>query len=178
MARGQAFSESTGPSARERKHGWHRRLPGRLLGGYWFELCALVLLGVGIFLLVERMKIKTAVYRFLVACVRSLGSALNWLWERILYVSNEVEKSDIVGVILVIVALWMIAHRSRLRAITRHPDMDQLEGCPRCGGELRRVKRTLASRLTGLLLWVSVRCYECAKCTFRHSSWQKRSWNR
>ena len=138
---------------------------------YWFEISVTFLFATGIFLLVERFKIKDLVYGFMVSSLSWIVDGFRWLWGATLSILGSVEKSDIVGVVLLFIATCMIVHRGRLRAIRRHPDMDQLEGCPECDGALERVRRTSRDRIAEFALWINIRRYACTKCTFRHSSW-------
>ncbi len=157
------------------KHHEKKQRPFRSsLKHYWFEISVTAMLATGIFLLVERMQIKGFVYRLLMSLLTSVADGASWLWGKTLNVLSGVEKSDVVGILLVLAAFVMIAHRGRLRAIKRHADLDQSEGCPECDGPLDRVRRTSGDRITEWALWIKIKRYACTKCSFRRSSWQSR----
>jgi hypothetical protein len=151
-----------------------RKTPNELVRGYWIELSAVILLLVGVFLLLERLQIKLAVYKFLVLCVNAIGNAARAIWDWLVHTAFNVEQSDIVGVVLVVVGLSIIVYRTRLRAIAKHPEIDLLEECPECGEELGLLKRTRRVRLAEMLLLVRIRQYRCTNCSFYHSVWQSR----
>ncbi len=139
---------------------------------YWFEITVIGLLGLGIFLLLERLQIKAAVYeqvvRFLGStwtAARSTGRALlNWL--------RDVETSDLVGFGLILVAAGLIVWKLRHRAFKRHP---YISICPDCGADLHRIRCTVSHRAQEILLWLRITHYSCCKCPFRTAVWRKRS---
>ena len=96
------------------------------------------------------------------------------LWKSAASIFQSVENSDLVGIALVLIALGMIAHRLRRRAIQRHPDILLQKECPKCHGDLHRRQRKLLDRLLELILWIRVRRYYCAKCSFRATVWKSR----
>lgn len=155
-------------------HEKQRRSIRSTLKHHWFEISVLVMMAMGIFLLVEQLEIKELIWRGLVSCARSIADGAQWLWGKAVDVVAPVEASDIVGALLLLTAFVMTVHRGRLRAIKRHPDLDQLEGCPDCGGAIERVRRTSGDRFTELVLWINIRRYACTKCSYRHSSWHTR----
>jgi len=125
---------------------------------YQVEIAILSLFGFGIFLLLERLEIKQAIYlwmrRFLILGYRS-GQGI---WRTLL----DIEKSDMVGIGLIVVALYLILLRFRVRISQFFP---QREDCPRCESNLlRRVPRSLMHRALKLVLNVDVRRYECRDC--------------
>jgi hypothetical protein len=138
---------------------------------YWFEFTVVALLGLGIFLLLERLQIKAAVYHFAVrhlsglwASIRSAGrTTLDWL--------HEVETSDLVGFALIITAFVLMFWKLRLRALKRHP---YIANCPECNADMHRIRCKPIHRLLGLLLWIRITHYSCCKCKFRNVVWRKR----
>jgi hypothetical protein len=138
---------------------------------YWFELTVVALLGLGTFLLLERLQIKAVVYRFVVrvaggtwARVRSAGrAALDWF--------HEVETSDLVGFALIITAFILMFWKLRLRALKRHA---HISNCPACGADMHRIRSRPSHRVLELVLWVRVLHYSCCKCPFRTTVWLKR----
>jgi len=144
------------------------------VGKFWFELVALTILSLGIFLLVEHLQIKVLISRALVRWAGIAVDAASSAWAVISSVLTRVERSDLVGIVLVVIALLMIAYSLRLRAIARHPDVPADKECPRCHRDIHRLPRRLLVRVTELLLWIRIRRYGCSKCSFKVSVWTGR----
>lgn len=142
--------------------------PGRVvlfLRSYWFEISAVVLFALGVFLLVERMKIKTFIF-----------DALEWLAHRVnraVSLISEIEKSDIVGIVLILVAIWMMCYSARRTMLRRAPNLDSAEPCPKCGGHLGRRHPGPLQRLLAAVMRVRIKHYACRDCSFRASVWEK-----
>lgn len=167
----EALLEQAGSEDELRERGG---LLSRWIRPYRVELAGLVLLGLGIFLLVERFKIRVAVYNFLVRAVEWVIATAKWLWQAAVHIVYHTEQSDVVGIFLIIVAFMLLGHRWRVRAIARHVEIDSLEGCPRCGDVIRPIRRNFINRCMELLLWIKIQRHACTKCAFRHSTWQSR----
>jgi hypothetical protein len=160
-------------SHRSRRHA-HREPRGpAFFERFWFELLALFLLALGIFLLVERLQIKVILWGWilrLVELIAMIGSAMgHWISQHVI----TIEKSDLVGAGLILVALLMIASRLRARAIVRHPPPALKEECPKCKADMVRAPRRFSHRLLEYALWVRIRRYACSKCSFRAASWHR-----
>lgn len=138
-----------------------------LIRYYRFEIFALFLLLLGVFLLVERLEIKTVIYQ---RCMWLMHHA-NAIWSYFASVIVSVQKSDLVGLFLMLVSIILIAWRVRFRAIQKYKHLDDLAGCPECGQNLRRLAKKRAHRLLELLFRVHIRRYSCEKCTFKASPW-------
>jgi len=144
------------------------------VGRFWFELVALTILSLGIFLLVEDLEIKLLVYGAIVRWVGMVARAAASAGGAISSVLARLKRSNLVGIVLVVIALLMIAYSLRLRAIARHPDVPADKECPRCHREIHRLPRRLLDRATEFLLWIRIRRYGCSKCTFKKSVWTVR----
>jgi len=147
---------------KKRRH--HSRKPKiSFWNEYRFEIIVFSLLAMGIFLLVEKMEIKMTVYRwvktFIIITTRLISDASQTTFQLI----QEVETSDIIGLILILTALFMIYLRIRKRTIYRFATLYE---CPNCGGELRRIHRKISHRILGLLLWTDIKYFSCNKCDF------------
>ena len=157
--------------ARRKRNERKDQKPRSFFDTYWFELTVVVLLGLGTFLLLERLQIKAVVYRFVVRVagnawqhIRSTGrAALDWL--------HEVETSDLVGFALIITACVLMLWKLRLRVIKRHP---HISNCPSCGADMHRIRCTPIHRILELVLWVRITHYSCCKCPFRATVWSKK----
>jgi len=141
---------------------------------YWCELSVVALLGLGIFLILEQLEIKAAVYDFMVRTgggawthIRSAGRAtLGWL--------REVKTSNLVGFTLIVTAFVLMLAKLRFRALKRHP---HISNCPSCGADLHRIHCRPIHRILELILWIRITHYSCCKCPFRAVVWRKKHEN-
>tara|TARA_B100000959_G_scaffold272941_1_gene322876 strand:- start:100 stop:594 length:495 start_codon:yes stop_codon:yes gene_type:complete len=131
---------------------------------YGFEITVVFLLGSGIFLLLERMKIKTYLFNVLLVSINFIKNMVMSILSFGANIVRSIETSDIVGVILILVALGMVAHRTRGRIIRRY---SELNACPQCGEGVHRTHRTLFYRLLAKVLSAKVMLFTCKKCDFR-----------
>ena len=144
------------------------------LEAYWFEFTALSLFALGVFLLVERLEIKVIVWRALVRWTKTTVDAATGLAYSIWDILYDVQKSDLVGVVLILVAALMVLHKVRFRAIERHPRLDRPEECPKCGGDLERIRNSRRDRFLQALLRIRIKLYSCRDCTFRAPVWRRK----
>jgi len=161
-------------SHRRRPSGTSTRHHASFLRRFWFEILALILFGIGVFLLLERLQIKSIAYRALVSSYRATAELFSNVANGATAALERVERSDLVGVVLIVVAIVMLVLGLRRRAIRR--SLPLLEGapCPECGEVLERVRRTLAQRLLQTLFVIRIRPYACRKCSFRATVWSTR----
>lgn len=143
-------------SHRRRNHSWWQE--------YRYEISVVTLLALGIFLLVEKLEIKAFIFHQLRRLILGTGTTISSLANRTFALLQEVETSDIVGIILILIALGMIYYRLRNRYIQRH---GPLRSCLKCGSDMHRIHRRLRHRILGVILWADVRYYSCKKCTFK-----------
>lgn len=146
----------------------HRRRAGRarqFLRTYRFEIVWLVVVAAGIFLIFERLNIRSSVIawlqQILAAAVRGVGR----LDDQMGALLARITLSDLVGLVLIAGALVAILLRVRWRLL-RDPAL-ALVRCPRCSGPIHRVHRHTIDRL--ISLYVPVRRYSCAsaQCGWR-----------
>jgi len=159
-------------SRREQKDRSEKR-PGVIascLGKWWFELVALGLFSSGVLFLVEQLEIRATLFRGLRTFVGVVGNTVSDLWNLI----SSVRKSNLVGIVLILAAAWMVAYRLRGRAIHRYQTLPLEAECPECHEDLHRKERRLIDRLLQLILRVRIRRYACGKCSFRTSVWRAR----
>ena len=141
----------------------------------WFEILAVGLLGLGVFLLVERFKIKSFLAKAFVRLVEVVVESASYVWNSIAQTLDSVEKSDIVGLVLVLLSIGMIVFSLRSRAIRNHPAMyPDTEECPECGDRLDRIHIKRSHQLMETLLRVRIRRYACRKCSFKVSAWKNK----
>ena len=130
------------------------------LKNYNFEIIAIILFGLGVFLLLEKMEIKAYLYKIL---VELLVGTLNFLNAIKRAIAIDIETSDLVGIAFIGVAIILIIIRARQRMINRKSVLDI---CPDCGGTLHRIHRNNFHRVIAKLFLVRIKNYTCKKCSF------------
>ena len=140
---------------------------GGFLYRYRVDIFAISLLAVGIFLLVERLEIKAAIYRPLMRLVQRISD----IGSHVISAVIGLQKSDLVGLILMFVSVVIIVLRMRYRAIKKSEHLDHHAACPKCEGHLQRMPTKVTHRLQEFLFNVRIRRFACDKCRFRDSRW-------
>ena len=130
---------------------------------YDFELIVLGLLLLGFFLLWERWQIKSIAWDFITNAARTSVNLIRDIAVRIGAVISKMETSDLIGIVLILIALILIMNRTRLRIIQSHP---RLSSCSLCEGGLRQTHRKMKHKLLEILLFCKVKRYSCRKCSF------------
>ena len=143
---------------------------------YWAEILAICLFGLGVFLLVEQMKIKIVIWQWLVSLYHSAVAIAKSTLAVIHSLIEHVEVSDMVGICLILAAAVVMTYGLRSRAISRSLPLTDGSGCPEegCEGVVRRSRRNFRDRLTQGILRISVRPYTCRDCSHRAVVWTHR----
>ena len=134
------------------------------------EILALFLFGAGIFLLLERLEIKQVLYGeciWLLSIFRDVAS-------HFVSAATGIKQSNIAGLILIALAVWVMGARFRFRMIQRHPSLDADSPCPNCGVDLTRIHRTRRHRLLQRVFFVRITRCVCKKCEFTATLWAGR----
>lgn len=155
-------------AAQPRSH-HHRHARESLMHRVWrqyrFEIIWLVLVAAGLFLIFEQMDIRKALARWLRTAAAMLLSSATRLNAQVGAFIDRATASDILGYLLILVAIVAIVARLRWR-VMHSPALTTL-CCPKCGGNIHRKHRTTADRFISLS--VPVRRYRCVNSECR---WQ------
>ena len=130
---------------------------------YNFEITVVLLIALGVFLLVEELEIKHYLYEFIKVIFFTIGNFIKLLRDTSIYIIDKFEISDLVGISLILLALFLIANRWRERMIERY---SVLRNCPDCNGDLQRIKRDFNQKRTSLLYFMTVKNYHCKSCNY------------
>ncbi|MGD2147324.1 MAG: hypothetical protein PVH41_11580 [Anaerolineae bacterium] len=122
---------------------------------YAVELIAGFLAFLGVFLLVERMEIRVTILRLLRLGWRAVSGTLEALAGAVVYRVVHITTSDLLGLVLIALAIAVVLWRLRVRLMERYAGRT----CPLCGGNLRRRHRRWSDRVMSLL--VPVNRYRC-----------------
>ena len=131
---------------------------------YSFEIKVIILLASGIFLLIEDLEIKNYIYTFIRFIMFTIGDTIIWLRNNTISLIKQFEGSDIVGISLIIYVLYLIANRWRERIIER---FSELTNCPKCGGDLNRIRKELKHLVMSYIYFLHVKHYHCTACSYK-----------
>ena len=131
---------------------------------YNYEMTAVFLILLGIFLLVENLEIKYYIYLFLQKIFFSLIFVFSKILNSFLIIIKQFETSDIVGVALTLIGFYMLLRIWREREISRN---SYLQNCPECGGNLRRIPRTSRQKVSGVIFGSKIKHYSCNICDYK-----------
>jgi hypothetical protein len=138
---------------------------------YNFEITVIILIALGVFLLVEDLEIKHYIYEFVKVILLSIGDFIKMMRDGTLFIVDIFEVSDMVGISLILFALFLVANRWRERMIERY---SSLSDCPKCGGNLHRIQRNQNQRFTSMIYFVTVKHYHCKACDYKGIKMAKR----
>jgi len=130
---------------------------------YNFEITVVLLIALGVFLLIEEMEIKHYLYEFIKVIFFTIGNFIKFLRDTSIYIIDKFEISDLVGISLILLAIFLIANRWRERMIERY---SVLKNCPDCNGDLQRIKRDFNQKMTGYIYFLTVKNYRCKSCNY------------
>ncbi len=137
---------------------------------YNFEITVIVLFGLGIFLLVEDLEIKHYIAVFIRSILFTIGDLMGFLRDGVIFTVKQLETSDIVGIIFILSAMYLIADRWRERMISRYAGFSE---CPSCGGKLHRIHKNLSQKTLGIFFFLKVKNYKCNSCAFNSIKLEK-----
>jgi len=148
------------PLQQQHHHHHHRHESPlrRFLRAYWFEILWLASVALGIFLIFERMRIRSTLIGWLNRVVTVVLHGAGHLDEHVSAFLARTTVSDAIGYVLILGALLAIFLRLRWRMM-HSPALTVLR-CPRCNSSIHRTHRRPIDRL--ICLFVPVRRYRCA----------------
>jgi hypothetical protein len=130
----------------------------RLPRTYQFEIIGLIVVALGIFLIFERLSIRSSLIAWLRRMAAVTLHGVGHLDQVAAAFLARTTLSDVIGYALVLGALAAILLRVRWRLI--HNPALALLRCPKCSGRIHRVHRDAVDRL--ISFYVPVRRYRCA----------------
>ena len=150
-----------GPRTRKRKKIKESRIS--YYQEYNFEILVLGLFALGFFLLWEKWNIKSIAWGAITRITLSIATFLRNISVRFGEIISGVETSDIIGIVLILIALVLVMNRARNRIIDNHPN---LSSCPKCDTDLRRTHRKTKHKIQSLFLSCKIKRYKCRSCSF------------
>ena len=107
-----------------------------------------------------------AKFRLSLKIIISLGDVLhknNDVYGDSVNIISRIEISDLVGIILIVISIFLVLRRIRIRIIQR---FNKLSDCPECGEDLNRKRRTTNQRILSWILYMKMTNYSCSKCNY------------
>ena len=128
-----------------------------------FEITVLLMFLLGVFLLVENMEISATLFKIIKAGIFFFADFIKSIRNAIYYILNWLELSDMVGVVLILFALYLILIRTRIRLLAKYPKVYE---CPNCDNtnKLKRVQKKLKHRIIQFVLRLRIYYYQCDNC--------------
>tara|TARA_B100000427_G_C15436548_1_gene563222 strand:+ start:628 stop:1113 length:486 start_codon:yes stop_codon:yes gene_type:complete len=130
---------------------------------YNFEITVISMFVLGVFLLVEKMEISQTLFSIIKTIIFIFADTIKAIRNGIYDILYWLELSDLVGVVLILLALFMIGIRTRIRLLSKYYKIDK---CPECnsGNKLKRVQKKLKHRIIHIVLQLRVYYYQCDSC--------------
>jgi len=128
---------------------------------YSFEVTVVIMFLLGIFLLVEKMEISETLFFISKTILFFFADAIKAFRDLLVNILGSVEVSDLVGLVLILFAIFLIAIRWRHRMLINY---QKLTECPDCDNKLKRVPKRIKHRFVGYIFRFRVYFYQCDNC--------------
>ena len=130
---------------------------------YNFEITVFVMFLLGVFLLVEKMEIASTLFRIIKTSIFLFADFIKAIRNLIYDTLRWLELSDLVGVILILFALYLIMLRIRVRLLILYPKIYKCLNCDN-KNKLKRIPKRLKHRIIHFALRLRVYYYQCDAC--------------
>ena len=130
---------------------------------YNFEITVFGMFLLGVFLLVEKMEISQTLFKIIKATIFLFADFIKSIRDSIYDILSWLELSDLVGVILIVFALYLVALRIRVRLLMMYPKVYECQNCDN-QNKLKRIPKRLKHRIIHFVLQLRVYYYQCDEC--------------
>ena len=130
---------------------------------YSFELTVFSMVIFGIFLLVEKMEISQTLFRLIKNVLFFFADLIKAIRDLLVNALTILELSDMVGVVLILFAFYLILIRIRFRLLTIYPKVFECQHC-NSSSKLKRIQKKLKHRIIHFVLRLRVYYYQCQDC--------------
>ena len=130
---------------------------------YNFEITVFAMFVLGVFLLVEKMEISQTLFKFIKTTIFLFADLIKAIRDSIYDTLSWLELSDLVGVVLILFALYLIALRIRVRLLMLYPKIYECQYCDN-KNKLKRIPKKLKHRIIHFALRLRVYYYQCDNC--------------
>ena len=130
---------------------------------YRFEITITSMIILGVFLLIENMEISQTIFVLLKTLIFLFADVIKSIRKLIYDIFYWLEISDLVGVLLILLAGFLVAIRTRVRLLSKYQKINE---CQKCDGQnkLKRIKKKLKHRIIDFILRLRVYYYQCDNC--------------
>ncbi len=132
---------------------------------YRAEIIATIIALIGVFFLFEQYQLKQIIWDVLAGFGISFTDWLLRLSGVLVAFVASITISNVLGLVLIGVAAFIMGRRTRARLIARYKA--SYEACPRCTRALARSHRTWPERLLSRVLFIHIRVYRCTNTDCR-----------
>jgi hypothetical protein len=144
----------------------------RFIKKYMVELLAGGVILFGVFLMVERLEIRVFLLTTLTRVINGILSALESILLRAKNRVAVLTPSDVLGFLLIVLAVGFILWRIRYRF---HTDSRWgITSCPKCSSPLKRVHRSWLDHALGAIILPEARRYRCVSSQCHWSGLRRR----
>ena len=130
---------------------------------YNFEITVFAMFVLGVFLLVEKMEISQTLFKFIKTTIFLFADLIKAFRDSIYDTLSWLELSDLVGVVLILFASYLIALRIRVRLLMLYPKIYECQYCDN-KNKLKRIPKRLKHRIIHFALRLRVYYYQCDNC--------------
>ena len=130
---------------------------------YNFEITVFTMFLLGVFLLVEKMEISQTLFSIAKATIFLFADFIKAIRDSIYNTLRWLELSDLVGVILILFALYLVSLRIRVRLLMLYPKVYECQNCDN-NNKLKRIPKRLKHRIIHFALRLRVYYYQCDDC--------------
>tara|TARA_B100000242_G_scaffold241741_1_gene181861 strand:- start:111 stop:593 length:483 start_codon:yes stop_codon:yes gene_type:complete len=130
---------------------------------YSFELTVFSMVIFGTFLLVENMEISQTLFKLGKSVLYFFADLIKAVRDLLINILNVLEISDMVGVILIVFALYLILIRIRIRLLMNYPKIYTCQHCE-SSSKLKRIQKKLKHRIIHFVLRLRIYYYQCQDC--------------
>ena len=128
-----------------------------------FEITILSMIILGVFLLVEKMELSQTIFLILKTIIFLFADMIKAIRNKIYDILHWLEVSDLVGIILIVFAGFLVTMRTRIRLLSKYQKISE---CPECAekNKLKRIQKKLKHRIINIVLRLRVYYYQCENC--------------
>ena len=131
---------------------------------YKFEFLILFLIFFGLFLLLEDFELKKFIRESFIYIISTFKHLIFYFYRSTLEFFLKIEFSDIIGLVLLFIAFFLVLIRWRNELINKYPSF---EFCLVCKGKSQRIRRKLYIKIFGFFFRLKIRKYQCKDCNLK-----------
>jgi len=128
---------------------------------YNFELTLLFMFSIGVFLIIEDMEISATLFSFFKNLIFLFADTIKLLRDILYKYLKDFEFSDIVGAGLILLCLFLLSIRWRVKLLNK---FEKKIDCPKCKKRLKRIPKKMYYRLLSFIMKLRIYYYQCGEC--------------